>query len=255
MEKQKPHTPGPTTDFGYKKIPLSEKAEKVAQIFHQVAGKYDLMNDLMSFGIHRLWKRFAVELAGVRPEQRVLDLASGTGDLALRICKKLGANGTIVLVDINDAMLKIGRDRLINAGIAGHAVYVQADAEALPFPDNYFDCITMAFGLRNVTRKETALQAIFRTLRPGGKALILEFSKPVIPGLKSIYDLYSFSVLPRLGKLVANDAESYRYLAESIRMHPDQETLKTMMMQAGFECCDYYNLNGGIIAIHRGYKY
>ena len=242
------------TDFGYQQIPITEKTKRVADIFHSVAGKYDLMNDLMSLGIHRLWKRFAVELSGVRHGQAVLDLAGGTGDLTKRFAEHVGRDGRVVLADINDSMIMVGRRRLIDEGIVGNIDYVQANAEYLPFADNSFDCVMIAFGLRNVTDKNAALQSILRVLKPGGRLLILEFSKPTWPGLKPLYDAYSFSVLPRLGKLIANDADSYRYLAESIRKHPDQTTLKSMMEQVGFERCDYHNLSGGIVALHRGYK-
>jgi len=244
-----------TTHFGYQQIPATEKADKVAGVFDSVADKYDLMNDLLSFGVHRWWKRFALDLTGVKAGQRVLDLAGGTGDLAARLLKMVGSNGLVVLSDINASMLTEGRKRLTDAGQAGNIVYVQADAEALPFPDNTFDCITIAFGLRNVTHKEKALVAMQRALRPGGCAVILEFSHPTVPGLKPAYDFYSFTVMPLVGRLVANDADSYRYLAESIRMHPDQETLRRMMAQAGFERCEYFNLSGGIVAAHRGYKF
>ncbi|MDQ2696010.1 MAG: bifunctional demethylmenaquinone methyltransferase/2-methoxy-6-polyprenyl-1,4-benzoquinol methylase UbiE [Pseudomonadota bacterium] len=244
-----------TTHFGYRQVAASEKAGKVAEVFTSVADRYDLMNDLLSFGVHRLWKRFALDLARVRPGERVLDLAGGTGDLAARLADQVGETGQVVLADINAAMLAHGRRRLVDAGIAGNVAYVQADAEALPFPDNAFDCVTMAFGLRNVTRKEAALSAIQRVLRPAGRVLVLEFSRPVAPGLKPLYDLYSFTALPLLGRLVANDAASYRYLAESIRMHPDQDALRGMMEQAGLERCEYFNLSGGIVALHRGWKF
>lgn len=243
-----------TTHFGFQQVPLEEKVHKVADVFHSVASKYDLMNDLMSFGIHRLWKRFTIERSGVRRGQRVLDLAGGTGDLASKFARLVGAEGKVVLSDINASMLEQGRQRLTDEGIVGNVEYVQANAECLPFPDNYFDCITMAFGLRNVTDKESALRSIFRVLKPGGRALILEFSKPVTPGLSSVYDLYSFKILPKIGKLVTNDEASYQYLAESIRMHPDQQTLKQMMQEAGFEKCDFNNMTGGIVALHSGYK-
>jgi demethylmenaquinone methyltransferase/2-methoxy-6-polyprenyl-1,4-benzoquinol methylase len=212
------------------------------------------MNDLMSLGVHRLWKRHTVELAGVRRGQRVLDLAAGTGDLSERFAGIVGMEGEVVFTDINAAMLTRGRDRLMNAGVAGNLFYAQVDAEALPFPSNHFDCVTIGFGLRNVTNKQRALEEMFRVLHPAGRALVLEFSQPGSRPLRKAYDLYSFSVLPTLGRLIAGDSDSYRYLAESIRMHPDQETLRTMMEQAGFERCDFFNLNGGIVAIHRGYK-
>lgn len=243
-----------TTHFGFQEVPLQEKAQKVAEVFHSVANRYDVMNDLMSLGIHRLWKRFTIELTGVRAGQQVLDLAGGTGDLAQRLAGLVGEKGLVVLADINDSMLKIGRERLINQGILNNVAFVQANAECLPFPENSFDCITIAFGLRNVTDKEAALRSMFQSLKPGGKCLILEFSKPTAPLLKPIYDAYSFKILPAIGKLIAKDEASYRYLAESIRRHPDQNTLKTMMEQAGFERCDYHNLSGGIVALHRGFK-
>ena len=243
-----------TTHFGYQEVPAEEKAGRVRQVFDSVADRYDLMNDLMSFGIHRLWKRIAIELAGVRRGQRVLDLASGTGDLAARFAGLVGPDGLVVMSDINAAMLERGRARMLDEGIVGNVDYAQLDAEALPFPDNSFDCISIAFGLRNVTDKQQALHEMFRALRPGGRALVLEFSHPASKPLQSVYDLYSFRLLPLLGRLVAKDEQSYRYLAESIRMHPDQETLKGMMEQAGFERCDYHNLTGGIVAVHRGFK-
>lgn len=242
------------TDFGFQKVPLTEKTRKVADVFRSVAGKYDLMNDLMSLGIHRLWKRFALELASVRPGQLVLDLAGGTGDLTKKLAQQVGDTGQVVLADINEAMISQGRNRLIDEGIAGNVTYVQANAEVLPFLENSFDVITMAFGLRNVTLKEKALRSMWRVLKPGGKVIILEFSKLTIPSLMPLYDAYSFHILPFLGRVVANDAESYRYLAESIRKHPDQQTLKHMMIEAGFESCDFHNLAAGIVALHKGYK-
>ena len=242
------------THFGFRTVDPGEKAGLVRGVFDSVASKYDVMNDLMSFGVHRLWKRFAIELAGVRPGQRVLDLASGTGDLADRFADLVGPDGLVLMTDINAAMLHVGRDRMLDRGHAGNLAFAQVDAEALPFPDDSFDLITIAFGLRNVTHKEKALAAMYRALRPGGRALVLEFSKPVNRPLEKLYDLYSFHILPRMGELVAKDADSYRYLAESIRMHPDQETLKGMMEQAGFERCDVHNLTGGIVAVHRGFK-
>ena len=233
----------------------TEKASKVAQVFHSVAAKYDLMNDLMSFGIHRVWKRFTIDCSGVRRGQKVLDLAGGTGDLAAKFSRIVGEQGEVVLADINDSMLKIGREKLRNLGVIGNINYVQANAEALPFPDNHFDCITIAFGLRNVTDKDKALRSMYRVLKPGGRLLVLEFSKPLLEPLNKAYDAYSFHILPKIGELVAHDSESYRYLAESIRMHPDQETLKSMMDDAGFENTTYFNLTGGIVALHRGYKF
>lgn len=246
--------PTNTTHFGFQQVPLEEKARKVAAVFDSVAGRYDIMNDLMSLGVHRFWKWFATQMSGVREGQRVLDLASGTGDLAARLVRQVGMSGLVVASDINRNMLGVGRDRLTDKGITGNVQYVQANAEQLPFAENFFDCVTIAFGLRNVTRKEQALAAIYKVLKPGGRLLVLEFSQPNAPGLKPVYDWYSFKVLPLLGKLVARDAESYRYLAESIRMHPDQEALKAMMEKVGFEQVDYFNLTGGVVALHRGYK-
>ncbi|MFP3874907.1 MAG: bifunctional demethylmenaquinone methyltransferase/2-methoxy-6-polyprenyl-1,4-benzoquinol methylase UbiE [Thiohalophilus sp.] len=243
-----------TTHFGFEEVPYEEKVRKVAGVFHSVAGRYDLMNDLMSMGIHRLWKRYTLDMSGVRRGDHVLDLAGGTGDLAEKFSRMVGPQGSVTLADINDSMLKMGRERLINDGIVGNLQYVQANAECLPFPDNHFDAITIAFGLRNVTDKESALRSMLRVLKPGKPLLVLEFSKPVIKPLNPIYDAYSFKVLPMLGKLFADDPDSYRYLAESIRKHPDQETLKVMMQEAGFERCEYHNLSGGIVALHRGYK-
>lgn len=243
-----------TTHFGYEEVNVEEKAGRVRAVFDSVANKYDLMNDLMSFGVHRLWKRHTIEVSGVRRGQRVLDLAAGTGDLSARFSGLVGPDGQVVFTDINAAMLEQGRERMLNEGRVGNLQYAQVDAQYLPFPDNYFDCVTIAFGLRNVTDKQKALDAIFRVVRPGGRMLVLEFSKPTLKPLEKIYDLYSFSLLPKIGKLVTNDEESYRYLAESIRMHPDQETLKGMMEHAGFERCDYFNETGGVVAIHRGYK-
>ncbi|MCB1775092.1 MAG: bifunctional demethylmenaquinone methyltransferase/2-methoxy-6-polyprenyl-1,4-benzoquinol methylase UbiE [Gammaproteobacteria bacterium] len=243
------------THFGYRSVDASEKASLVRGVFDSVANRYDLMNDLMSFGVHRLWKRLAIELAGIRPGQRVLDLASGTGDLADRFADLVGPEGYVVMSDINAAMLGVGRDRMIDRGHAGNIGYAQINAESLPVEDDTFDLVTIAFGLRNVTDKQKALEAMYRALKPGGRALVLEFSKPTNRPLERLYDVYSFHVLPRMGDLVANDAESYRYLAESIRMHPDQDTLKGMIEQAGFERCDVRNLTGGIVAIHRGFKF
>ena len=243
-----------TTHFGYETVDVRDKARRVAGVFHSVASKYDVMNDMMSMGIHRLWKRYTIELAGVGRGDRVLDLAGGTGDLAAKFARLVGPEGSVTLADINDSMLKVGRERLTDQGILGNVQYVQANAECLPLPDNHFDAITIAFGLRNVTDKDAALRSMYRVLKPGSPLLILEFSKPVIKPLNPIYDTYSFKVLPLLGKLITNDADSYRYLAESIRKHPDQETLKGMMLEAGFEKVEYFNLSGGIVALHRGYK-
>ena len=243
-----------TTHFGFEQVAYDDKVNKVAGVFHSVAGKYDVMNDLMSFGIHRVWKRYTIEMSGVRHGHHVLDLAGGTGDLAAKFARIVGQEGSVTVADINDSMLKVGRERLIDKGIAGNVQYVQANAECLPFPDNYFDAITIAFGLRNVTDKDAALRSMYRVLKPGAPLLILEFSKPESAVLSKIYDTYSFRLLPFMGKVIADDAESYRYLAESIRMHPDQETLKDMMSEAGFEKCEYFNLTGGVVALHRGYK-
>jgi demethylmenaquinone methyltransferase / 2-methoxy-6-polyprenyl-1,4-benzoquinol methylase len=246
---------GRTTHFGYRDVPEDAKAGLVAEVFHSVASKYDLMNDLMSFGIHRLWKRYAIENSGVRRGQRVLDVAGGTGDLAAAFAGRVGASGRVVVADINDSMLNVGRGRLADRGIAGNVEFVQADAENLPFPEDYFDFVSISFGLRNVTRQQRALESMYRVLKPGGCLMILEFSKPIIAPLAKVYDTYSFSVLPALGRMVTNDEGSYRYLAESIRKHPDQETLKGMMEQAGFGRAHYYNLSGGIVALHKGYKF
>ncbi len=243
-----------TTHFGYQEVPIDEKVNRVTDVFNTVAEKYDLMNDLMSFGIHRLWKRFTIEMSGVRKGQNVLDIAGGTGDLTYQLAKRVGESGTVYLADINAAMLAIGQDRLIDRGIINNVNYIQANAESLPFPDNFFDCITFAFGLRNVTHQTKALREIQRILKPAGRILILEFSKPVLPLLQPLYDAYSFKVLPFLGECITGSADSYRYLAESIRKHPDQETLKSMMQEADLSGCEYFNLSGGIVALHRGYK-
>jgi len=242
------------THFGFRDVPEAEKAGLVAQVFDSVAGKYNLMNDAMSFGVHRLWKRFAVGQCGLRAGNRALDVAGGTGDLAVKFAERVGNGGRVVVADINAAMLDVGRGCLADHGIAGNVEFVQADAEHLPFPDDYFDCVSIAFGLRNVTRKDEALASMFRVLKPAGRLVVLEFSHPVLPGLSTIYDAYSFSVLPLMGRLIANDENSYRYLVESIRKHPDQETLKGMMERAGFERVHYFNLSGGIVALHKGYK-
>ena len=243
-----------TTHFGYKQVPVAEKTYRVREVFNSVARRYDLMNDLMSAGMHRLWKRVAIETAAVRPGMQVLDLASGTGDLARAMARRAGSKGHVCLADINDQMLRVGRDRAIDAGELQGLSWCQCDAEALPYPDASFDRVTIGFGLRNVTRKEVALAEMLRVLKPGGRALVLEFSKPVSAPLEQVYDLYSFSVLPALGKVVTNDAESYQYLAESIRKHPDQDTLKQMMETAGFNQVSYQNLTGGIVALHLGIK-
>ncbi|MCB1699594.1 MAG: bifunctional demethylmenaquinone methyltransferase/2-methoxy-6-polyprenyl-1,4-benzoquinol methylase UbiE [Pseudomonadales bacterium] len=243
-----------TTHFGYKEVDTRAKAGMVADVFHSVASRYDLMNDLMSAGIHRVWKRFTIELSGVRRGNSVLDIAGGTGDLAARFADIVGADGKVVLADINESMLKVGRDKLLDTGQFGNLEFVQADAQSLPFPDDSFDCITIAFGLRNVTDKDAALRSMLRVLKPGGRLLVLEFSKPANPLLSKAYDTYSFKVLPLMGKLVANDSDSYQYLAESIRMHPDQETLKEMMEDAGFTGCEFHNMTGGVVALHKGVK-
>lgn len=247
MSEQKTH-------FGYQDVDTAAKAGMVGQVFDSVASKYDVMNDLMSFGVHRLWKRFTLDQSGVRPGQSVLDIAGGTGDLAGKFSKRVGKDGLVVLADINASMLFTGRDKLLDKGLINNVDYAQANAEILPFADESFDCITIAFGLRNVTDKDKALRSMNRVLKPGGRLLVLEFSKPVLPLLSKAYDAYSFTALPMMGKLVANDADSYRYLAESIRMHPDQETLKGMMDDAGFIKTKYHNLTGGVVALHKGYK-
>jgi demethylmenaquinone methyltransferase/2-methoxy-6-polyprenyl-1,4-benzoquinol methylase len=244
-----------STDFGFQRVPRGDKARRVRGVFDSVAGNYDLMNDLMSAGAHRLWKRFTLALANLRPGQRALDVAGGTGDLAAGLARQVGSRGLVVLTDINAAMLARGRDRLIDEGFVDSVACVQANAERLPFPESTFDCITIGFGLRNVTDKSLALASMRRALKPGGQLLVLEFSRPTAPGLKPLYDAYSFRVLPLLGRLVAGDEASYRYLAESIRVHPDQETLLRMLQDAGLEGCRYHNLSGGIVAVHRGYKY
>ena len=243
-----------TTHFGYETVDAKEKAGRVAGVFHSVADNYDLMNDLMSAGIHRLWKHMTIEMSGVRKGHKVLDIAGGTGDLAAKFSKIVGSEGSVVLADINESMLKVGRDRLIDRGITENVTFSQADAQYLPFPDNTFNVITIAFGLRNVTDKNMALRSMLRVLKPGGKLLILEFSKPTSSLLSKIYDTYSFNVLPRLGKVFANDSDSYKYLAVSIRMHPDQFTLLHMLDSAGFENTDFHNMTGGVVALHRGIK-
>ncbi|MDW5416891.1 MULTISPECIES: bifunctional demethylmenaquinone methyltransferase/2-methoxy-6-polyprenyl-1,4-benzoquinol methylase UbiE [unclassified Iodobacter] len=241
----------PSTHFGFKTVNESEKAQKVAEVFHSVAKKYDVMNDLMSGGLHRIWKFFTIETSGVKAGDKVLDIAGGTGDLSKAFAKKVGKTGQVWLTDINSSMLGVGRDRLLDQGYA--LPVAQCDAEKLPFPDNYFDCVSVAFGLRNMTHKDVALAEMCRVLKPGGRLLVLEFSKVWAP-LKPAYDIYSFKLLPFMGKLVANDADSYQYLAESIRMHPDQETLKQMMKDAGFGRVDFHNMTGGVVALHKGIK-
>lgn len=244
-----------TTHFGYRTVEANEKASLVAEVFRSVAPKYDLMNDVMSMGMHRLWKRYTINEAALREGQKVLDVASGTGDLAKAFAKIVGKSGQVIMTDINEAMLMVGRDRLTDAGVVGNIECVQADAENLPFADNYFDCITIAFGLRNVTNKDAALRSMYRILKPGGKLLILEFSQADNPILSKLYDFYSFNVIPKMGEVVTNDRDSYQYLVESIRMHPNQATLKSMLETAGFEDVTYHNMNGGIVALHKGWKY
>lgn len=243
------------TDFGFTEVPMAEKAKKVREVFDSVASKYDIMNDLMSGGTHRLWKRFTLSQTGLRPGQHALDVAGGTGDLTIGMANQVGATGLVIHTDINEAMLSTGRDRLLDKGLASNVRWSLANAECLPFADNSFHCITIGFGLRNVTDKAKALRSMYRALKPGGQLLILEFSHPTAPGLKPVYDWYSFNVLPKLGKMVANDEASYRYLAESIRKFPNQDTLLGMMREAGFDQCSYHNLSGGIVALHRGYKF
>ena len=242
------------THFGYTDVSPEEKTQRVREVFESVADNYDVMNDLMSMGLHRLWKKFALHIAAVRPKQKILDLAGGTGDLAAELRNSVGDQGQVILCDINASMLARGRERMIDRGLLQSLNYVQANAEQLPFADNSFDCITMAFGLRNVTFKEKCLQSAYAKLKPAGKFIVLEFSKPA-PWLKPAYDMYSFSILPRLGEWIAKDEHSYRYLAESIRMHPDQATLAQMFTDAGFDRCRYVNMSGGIVAAHIGYKY
>ena len=248
-------TPTGAVDFGDEQVPAQEKARRVRAVFDSVADKYDIMNDLMSGGVHRLWKRYTLSQTGLRPGQRALDVAGGTGDLAAGMARLVGDQGLVVLSDINEAMLEVGRDRLLDRGLLRNVRFSLANAECLPFADESFDCVTIGFGLRNVTDKVAALASMRRVLRPGGRLLILEFSKPVFPGLKPVYDAYSFAVLPWLGARIAKDPDSYRYLAESIRRFPDQETLLAMMGDAGLEDCRYENLTGGIVALHRGFKY
>jgi demethylmenaquinone methyltransferase/2-methoxy-6-polyprenyl-1,4-benzoquinol methylase len=243
-----------TVDFGYQQVPSREKASRVRAVFDSVAPHYDVMNDLMSLGAHRIWKRFALSQTGLKPGQAALDLAGGTGDLASGLARQVGPSGQVVLADINRAMLERGRDRLLDRGLTG-VTCVQADAERLPFRDAAFHCVTIAFGLRNVTDRAAALAAMARVLKPGGQLLVLEFSQPVAPALGKLYDAYSFAVLPALGRLVARDSDSYRYLAESIRRFPDQATLLGMMREAGLEGCRHHNLAGGIVALHRGWRY
>ncbi|TWX58482.1 bifunctional demethylmenaquinone methyltransferase/2-methoxy-6-polyprenyl-1,4-benzoquinol methylase UbiE [Colwellia hornerae] len=244
-----------TTHFGYQTVDKNDKESKVASVFHSVAAQYDVMNDLMSFGIHRLWKRFTIDASGVRPGNKVLDLAGGTGDLTAKFSQLVGREGKVILADINSSMLNVGRDKLRDKGLVQNIEYVQANAQYLPFEDNTFDIVTIAFGLRNVTDKDMALRSIYRVLKPGGRLLVLEFSKPEHELISKAYDFYSFNILPKMGELVAKDGDSYQYLAESIRMHPDQETLKEMMDSAGFEQTSFKNLTGGVVALHKGYKF
>ncbi|EAR11405.1 bifunctional demethylmenaquinone methyltransferase/2-methoxy-6-polyprenyl-1,4-benzoquinol methylase UbiE [Reinekea blandensis] len=254
MSEHKSTEPSKTTHFGFKTVNEHEKEKLVAGVFHSVAAKYDVMNDLMSFGVHRAWKRYTIEMSGVRTGHRVLDIAGGTGDLSFAFSRRVGPTGKVVLADINESMLKVGRDRLADRGVAGNLDVVQANAEVLPFPDDEFNVVTIAFGLRNVTHKDVALKEMLRVLKPGGRLLVLEFSKPTNDLLSKAYDTYSFKALPVMGKLVTQDADSYQYLAESIRKHPDQDTLQQMMYDAGFERVTYHNLTGGIVALHRGVK-
>lgn len=244
-----------TIDFGFSEVPIEEKVAKVKGVFDSVASNYDIMNDVMSMGIHRLWKRHTIELSGIRPGNVVLDLAGGTGDLTKVFAKRVGKSGRVVLADINESMVRIGRDRLTDEGIIGNVDYTISNAEALNFANNSFDLVTIAFGLRNVTNKDQALAEIYRVLKPGGQLMILEFSKVTQPLMAKAYDFYSFNILPKMGKLIANDEDSYQYLAESIRMHPDQDTLKAMMLTAGFDKAEYINMSNGIVALHRGWKY
>jgi demethylmenaquinone methyltransferase / 2-methoxy-6-polyprenyl-1,4-benzoquinol methylase len=243
-----------TTHFGFKRVAAEEKASMVRGVFDSVAEHYDIMNDLMSMGVHRIWKRIAVQLSNVRKGEQVLDLAGGTGDLTTLFEKRVGEEGNVVLADINAQMLRTGRNRLIDRGLIGNVQYTQVNAECLPFADESFDCVCIAFGLRNVTDKDAALRSMYRVLKPGGRAIVLEFSHPIDPITEKVYDFYSFNLLPKIGKWVAKDEDSYRYLAESIRMHPKQDELKAMMETAGFERCEYFNMTQGIVAVHRGYK-
>lgn len=244
-----------TIDFGFTEVPVGEKVKRVKGVFDSVAGNYDIMNDVMSMGIHRIWKRQTIDLSGVRPGHTILDLAGGTGDLTKAFVKRVGKTGKVILADINESMVRVGRDRLIDEGVGANVEYTITNAEALAFPDNTFDIATMAFGLRNVTHKDKALAELYRVLKPGGQLLILEFSKVTNPAMSKLYDFYSFNILPKMGRLIANDEDSYQYLAESIRMHPDQETLKQMMLDAGFDKAEYLNMTQGIVALHRGWKY
>ena len=247
--------PDRKVDFGFEKVSPDEKAGRVRSVFASVAGKYDVMNDLMSFGVHRLWKSFTLSLTGLKTGGRALDVAGGTGDLAMGMLRQVGKSGRVVLSDVNPAMLAIGRDRLLDKGFVGNVECIVADAERLPFEENSFDCVTIGFGLRNVTDKPAALRSMRSMLKPGGQLIVLEFSQLAVPALRPLYDAYSFRILPKLGSLVAGDADSYRYLAESIRKHPDQETLLAMLRDAGLANCSYQNLAGGVVAVHRGYVF
>jgi demethylmenaquinone methyltransferase/2-methoxy-6-polyprenyl-1,4-benzoquinol methylase len=247
--------PNKLTDFGFEKVTPIEKTERVADVFSSVANKYDIMNDFMSFGLHRLWKRAMINASDARPGQHILDIAGGTGDITRGLSEKVGDTGLVVLTDINGDMLNVGRTKLIDNGYVNNIAYAQVDGETLPFADGEFDCVTIAFGLRNITNKQNALDSMYRVLKPGGRLLILEFSSPKNTGLKSLYDGYSFNVIPKIGKLICNDEESYRYLVESIRMHPDQDRLKNMLEQSGYEDCSYRNFVSGVVALHKGYKY
>ena len=253
-EKKKTKTSDDLTDFGFESVPQDEKKDRVRGVFDSVAGRYDLMNDIMSAGLHRVWKRLTIAKSGLRSGQVALDVAAGSGDLSLGLARQVGPGGTVIVTDINARMLALGRDRLINAGQVGNVHYLQADAEQLPFKSGTFDCVSIGFGLRNVTDKEAALASLLRVLKPGGRLLVLEFSRPRLRLLDPLYDFYSLKVLPRLGELILGDAGSYRYLAESIRRHPDQGALKELMIRQGFERCEYFNFSGGIVALHLGYR-
>jgi demethylmenaquinone methyltransferase / 2-methoxy-6-polyprenyl-1,4-benzoquinol methylase len=243
-----------SADFGFERVEPQEKTRRVGEVFSSVASRYDLMNDLMSFGIHRLWKRYAIHVAQIKSGAKILDVAGGTGDMSVLFQREVGDKGTVIVSDINNAMLSEGRDRLLDRGLSSGFQFVQANAEALPFQKNSFDCVCIAFGLRNVTDKDAALRSMFEKLKYGGNVIILEFSKVILPVLRQLYETYSFEFIPRLGQLITQDGDSYRYLVESISMHPDQDTLKGMMETAGFSRVEYYNLSGGIVAVHKGYK-